>query len=209
MDVTEYILTVISKESLEEKLWYLVGALGDGSLYMDGDKYVIEYGQKDVLWLEIAIKMRIEALGYKPYLVKHKGGKYHKLKVYSKALYQILKSLNNNDIANISINHFVSYLRGFFDAEGTITKQDSKRIYARISQKNRELLYKISLRLRSELGINATDPFINDKAGVYVIQIPNYHLDRFISIIKPCHPSKITKYIALRNIPLTSFLSST
>ena len=61
----------------DEAFWYLIGAMGDGTIYVINDgHYVIEYGQRDKRWLDI-LKSKIECLGFKAYIMRHKG-KYWK-----------------------------------------------------------------------------------------------------------------------------------
>jgi intein-encoded DNA endonuclease-like protein len=112
----------------EEAFAYLVGALGDGTLYTTSDgHYVVEYGQKDVRWLRV-IEQKASCLGYRTHIVKHKSS-YWKAKIYSKELYTALSETKSrlHDLVNsFNAKLFVAYLRGLFDAEGTITRPTEK-----------------------------------------------------------------------------------
>jgi intein-encoded DNA endonuclease-like protein len=91
---------------------------------------------------------------------------------------------------------FVAYLRGLFDAEGTITRHYRKTVRIRIAQKDAQLLSIIARRLR-EMGIECTDPFPSDKHGTYVIQIPHRSVKQFMYLIGTEHPSKKEKFASL------------
>ena len=179
----------------DEAFWYLIGAMGDGTTYITSDgHYVIEYGQRDRRWLEV-LKSKVEHLGFKAYIVHHKG-KYWKLKIYSKEFHNTVSQIRINmqsELSTLPIELFKAYVRGLFDAEGTITKHTSKTARIRIAQKNKALLEIIAKRLR-ELGIHVTNPFPSDKRGTYVIQIPHTYIRKFIEIVGTEHPSKKSKY---------------
>jgi intein-encoded DNA endonuclease-like protein len=91
---------------------------------------------------------------------------------------------------------FAVYLRGLFDAEGTITRHYRKTVRIRIAQKDAQLLSIIARRLR-EMGIECTDPFPSDKHGTYVIQIPHKSVKQFMDLIGTEHPSKKEKFTSL------------
>ena len=179
----------------EEALAYLIGALGDGTLYVTSDgHYVVEYGQKDVRWLEV-IREKAGCLGYTTHIVRHKSN-YWKAKIYSRELYMTLlevKSRLRDVVSALDMRLFVAYVRGLFDAEGTITRHYRKAVRIRIAQKNAELLTTIARRLR-EMGIDSTDPFLSDKHGTYVIQISHRSVKRFMDSVGTEHPSKKEKF---------------
>jgi len=181
-----------------ESLWYLIGAMGDGTYYVTNDgHYVVEYGQKDRTWLE-TIESKALCLGYRVFIVHHKGT-YWKAKIYSKEFYNLtVETLSrlHEILTSLQEELFKAYARGFFDAEGTITKHYRRTIRIRIAQKDRELLEMTAKRLR-ELGISATEPFLNDKHGVYVIQIPHHAVKKFMEVIGTEHPSKKARYLLL------------
>ncbi|KUO87380.1 MAG: hypothetical protein AT715_06735 [Thermoproteus sp. JCHS_4] len=57
----------------DEAFAYLIGALGDGTLYTTNDgHYVVEYGQKDARWLKV-IEQKAGCLGYAAHIVRHKS----------------------------------------------------------------------------------------------------------------------------------------
>lgn len=186
----------VRDEDINDTLDYLSSALSDGTVYrsLKEGKYIIEYGQKERLWLEIAVMPRIEKLGKHPILLSHRR-KYWRVRVYSKELYGLLPARRET----LATNPSVPYIRAFFGTEGTVTRQDKKRIYIRISQKNQRLLANISNKLNS-IGIYATQPFPSDKLGTYVIQIPNYALEKFFKLVRSDHPIKYLKYLHLRNL---------
>ena len=172
--------------------------MGDGTYYVTNDRhYVVEYGQKDRMWLE-TIESKALCLGYKVFIVRHKGT-YWKAKIYSKELYSLItKTLPrlHEILTSLQEESFKAYARGFFDAEGTITKHYRRTIRIRIAQKDRELLAIMAKRLR-ELGISVTEPFLNDKHGVYVIQIPHHAVKKFMEVIGTEHPLKKARYLLL------------
>lgn len=182
----------------DEAFAYLIGALGDGTLYTTSDgHYVVEYGQKDIRWLKV-IEQKVGCLGYTTHIIKHKS-RYWKAKIYSKELYTALsevKSRLRDVITALDARLFVAYLRGLFDAEGTITRHYRKTVRIRIAQKDAELLAIVAKRLR-ELGIDSTDPFPSDKHGTYVIQIPHRSVKQFMNLVGTEHPSKKEKFTSL------------
>ena len=182
----------------DEAFAYLVGALGDGTLYATSDgHYVVEYGQKDVRWLGV-IEQKANCLGYITHIVRHRSS-YWKAKIYSKELYTALSEAKSrlHDVVNsLDARLFLAYLRGLFDAEGTITRHYRKTVRIRIAQKDAQLLSIIARRLR-EMGIECTNPFPSDKHGTYVIQIPHRSVKQFMDLIGTEHPSKKEKFTSL------------
>ena len=83
----------VRDEGINDTLDYLSGALSDGTVYrsLKEGKYIIEYGQKERLWLEIAVMPRIEKLGKHPILLSHRR-KYWRVRVYSQGIIWIVTS---------------------------------------------------------------------------------------------------------------------
>ena len=205
VSLIDRIVERIRRETFEESLWYLVGALGDGTMYHDDGKYVIEYGQKDVSWLKYSIGLRLEKLGAKPHLVKHKTY-YWKIKTYNKALYYELSSRWKALHMTLPVerNHVVKFIRGLFDAEGTISKQDRQRVYVRISQKDKKLLESVAEMLY-KLDIKTTRVFVSDKHGTYALQVSNSYVKKFVEIVGTDHPLKYQKIHSLNLYPQSPF----
>lgn len=189
---------MVVTNSEDEKFWYLVGALGDGTIYVTRDgHYVVEYGQKCKQWLETLARLA-EGLGYKMHIIRHEG-EYWKGKIYSKELYERLKEVRSyiHEIVNTLPNaQFRAFVRGLFDAEGTITTHYKSSLRVRIAQKDKELLGVIAKKLRN-IGINCTDPFPSDRYGTYVIQIPHSSVSEFFEKIGTYHPLKKAKFESL------------
>ncbi len=189
----------IAEESREESLWYLAGALGDGTLYFDSGRYVVEYGQRCVEWLRYAVGLRLAKFG-KPYLVRHRSS-YWKIKVYSKELYSQLldRWVKVRTSPPVDRDLIVKFIRGFFDAEGTIARQDKRRVYIRMAQKDRALLEAVKAML-AVLGISTTEVFRSDRYGTYALQISSGDVRKFVEIVGTDHPLKHARAVLFLNL---------
>ena len=179
----------VASEELEESLWYLVGALGDGTLYYDNGRYVVEYGQKCVDWLKFAVGLRLAKAGARPHLVRHKSSHW-KIRAYNKALYTELRRRRAELLSgSLQPRYVVKLVRGLFDTDGTISRQDKRRVYIRLSQKDEKLLEAIAAMLR-QLGIETTRVFKSDRYGTYALQIRSGHVEKFLQTVGTNHPLK-------------------
>ncbi len=123
---------------------YLLGALHDGT-FSSNKRFRISQTGTD--WLEI-LKELFKELGYNSWI--YKEGKYRK--VY------VLETLANfldfgfDPLTLKNKEEKVSYVKGFFDAEGGIPKNEKARFYIQLVQKNKEKLEKLKILL-NDLGI--------------------------------------------------------
>lgn len=129
----------------EEILAYLQGAMHDASLNK-GKR--IRFAQKYREWL-IILQRLLESIGARSWI--YKEGKNRNLYV----LETVCKDLDFNfDPGTLNSKaQKISYIRGFFDAEGGMPK-NGKRFYVQLVQKNKAKIELLKMFL-SELGIKS------------------------------------------------------
>lgn len=138
---------------------YLLGALGDGCLVHRKHKgeYCVEYEQKICSWLSDSILPRFERLYGKSPEVKQRKSKLYRIRLYSKtAFLELSSAMQNLELLSgesaVVKSHFI---RGFFDAEGSVPKRKAGTSYRlEIYQKDKSKLELISRLLSSEFGIS-------------------------------------------------------
>ncbi len=168
---------------------FVFGASHDGIVYYREEKneYGLEIDQKSLQWLEIVQQNLQKAYKKKSKIRKTKKG-YFRLNVYSKELYLELQKFKRNPILILDEdrNFQIGFLRGIFDAEGSIRLE---RRYVTISSNNVKTI-KIVVQLLKEIGIKIGKPF-KDKNNV--ISIPFYGKENLITFNKVIgfrHPDK-------------------
>ena len=175
-----------------EDFAYLLGALGDASITYRKKKgeYCIEYEQKNKKWLEQSIIPRIEKL-YKKVSVKQRKSGLYRVRLYSKRAYFDFIKYWKNPIAILSFNREaqLTFVRGFFDAEGSVPKRHPKTCYRIfILQKDRQVLQIISKILKS-VGIITGN--IEKNKNIFSLPIRSKRkIQLFSDLIKPEHPVK-------------------
>ena len=185
-------------------LFYLVGALRDGSIHYDkaSRNYCVVWYSKYPDYLQRYIEPRVMAVfGKKPYFDEYKSGHY-RLRMTGKSFYDFLKltfgfppqgvgqekwgvSQVLND-ATPEQKH--SYIRGMFDAEGDVSKVNR---YIEVSQKNTAILGWIISELNS-VGVKTGSIVIADKktnTHKFVIA-QKASIAKFASVIGFDHPIK-------------------
>jgi len=164
---------------------YLLGALHDGT-FSSNKRFRIYQAGTD--WLEI-LKKLFGKLGYNSWI--YREGKYRK--VYVLETLADFLDFNFNPLKLKNRKEKIDYLRGFFDAEGGIPRNEKARFYIQLVQKNKGKLGKLKMLLDS-LGIK-TGKIHNPSQSVD----PNYwrmyvvaksHLS-FLEKIGTWHPRKI------------------
>ena len=177
-----------------KEISFILGALEDGSLSSRpeiGD-FTIEIEQKNKEWLEgLAEAFRI-SFQIEPKIKerKDKNGIF-RLRIYSKEIFQKLQELKtkrdqitqeNNDVK-------IAFLRGVFDAEGSVIKNKNR---ITLSNKNEELLL-LCKKLLLDFEIK-TGQIWNLKWGVKVLPINGReNIEKFNQKIGFSHPIKREK----------------
>ncbi len=118
---------------------YLLGALHDGT----ERKFTYRIGQKDKEYIEFLLK-GIQSLGQKAWMYKEGKTRQFYIVEFSKFF------LKDANIA--SIQDKIDYIRGYFDAEGGISRDSKIRYYIYFAQKNLKDLQELKGYL-TELGI--------------------------------------------------------
>ena len=169
---------------------YLLGLIvGDGGLYLlrykgGRTEYRVVVTQKDVAVAENVAKMfqsllRELGLGSKVQVIR--GRTRVEVRVSSKSLWQFF----NDKLANLEClapDERIAFIRGLYDAEG-----DKTRRRARLWNKNRRLLELVGSWL-GELGIESKIYLDDKRRGVYVLEVPSPHKERFFQLLYPPQP---------------------
>jgi len=149
-----------------EELAYIIGAvLGDGCVCLSQKyHYLVALKVKDLEFAEEFARCIAKVLGRNPPKpIPLKDGKFVVV-VVSKTLYELLKKPINIDRIRRYIEHCIdcicTFLRGFFDSEGSIDKDGEIQVY----NTDKSLLEYIK-ELLHRLGIKTTGPKRSTKAG--------------------------------------------
>jgi len=158
---------------------YLLGALHDGTVR----KLTYRIVQKDQEYIEFLVK-GIRALGHNAWM--YKEGKTRQLYVaeFSKALLK--------DVTITSQQDKIEYIRGYFDAEGGISRDPKVRYYLYFAQRNLEDLEQVK-RFLEEFGIicgkiHNPSKNIDPNYWRFFISIKSY--EKFAQMIGSWHPIK-------------------
>ncbi len=167
---------------------FIFGACEDGTLYYrkDRNQYTIEFEQKVKKWLEVIRESISEVYGKKANLRKTNKG-YFRLIVYSKDIFNDIKEFRNDyeKLLLGSSSFRIDFLRGIFDAEGTVHKE---RFQIRVSSNKQKVINSIKENLEC-LGIKTGK--IHKDVAVYVLPLyGRENLRVFSDIIGFRHPEK-------------------
>ncbi len=174
------IIVIKWPKSKEEAKHYLAGLIvGDGTI----EKYRIEIYDKNNEFLEMVEKAVIKKF-FEKYITRtkieyRKHVNNYRLRIYGKRFVEEIKPLCENIIIN------PDFVRGFFDAEGSIWYNPN--IIAEITNKNKEILEEIQ-RLLRQYKINSK---IHKDRTTYKLRITS--MRKFIEIIGLRHPRHILK----------------
>jgi intein-encoded DNA endonuclease-like protein len=158
---------------------YLLGALHDGTVR----KLTFRIAQKDQEYIEFLVK-EIKKLGFNSWM--YKEGKTRNLFIaeFSRNLLKDFHIKSNQDK--------IDYIRGYFDAEGGISRDPKVRYYIYFAQKNLKEIQQIKLWLEN-LGIKTGsihNPSKSADPNYWRIFISVKSYERFASIIGSWHPVK-------------------
>ena len=164
---------------------YLLGALHDGT-FSSNKRFRISQVGTD--WLRI-LQGFFKKLGYNSWI--YKEGKHRK--VYVLETLANFLDFNFNPLELKTEEEKIGYIKGFFDAEGGIPRDEKARFYIQLVQNDREKLVKIK-KLLNDLGIeigkihnpsHSVDP---DYWRMYVLAKSQ---QSFLKKIGTWHPRKI------------------
>ena len=172
----------LSKKEIQA---YLLGALHDGT-FSRNKRFRIS--QKGTEWL-IILQGFFRQLGYSSWI--YREGKDRK--VYVLETLADFLDFKFNPLRLKKDRERISYVRGFFDAEGGIPRNRRDRFYIQLTQNDKEKLRRLK-KILGRLGI-ATGKIHNPSRKVN----PNYwriyvladSQEKFINLIGSWHPRKI------------------
>ena len=183
---------------MKEEIAFLLGALEDGSFSSRpkiGD-YTIEIEQKNREWLQLISKIFEKQFNKKPTISFRDKRKVFRLRIYSKKIFTELKKLREQmveKIRNENRENKVSFLRGIFDAEGSVHK---RRFTINLSNKKDEVI-ELCKDLLSELQIR-TGKIEKMKRNVKRLHIYGKdNLQKFQELIGFSHPEKAKRLESL------------
>ena len=176
----------LSKDPVETTRWrlkmtkaYLLGALHDGTVR----KLTYRIVQKDQEYIEFLVK-EIKKLGFNAWM--YKEGK-------TRNLYVVEFSKNFlKDFAIGSNQDKIDYIRGYFDAEGGVSRNPKIRYYIYFAQKNLKDLEQVRNWLE-EFGIKCgiihnPSKNVDPNYWRFFVSIKSY--EKFASLIGSWHPVK-------------------
>lgn len=179
--------------NMEKEVAFILGALEDGNFYSRpeiGD-YTVEIEQKNKEWLENLSNAFQVAFKFKPKITERKNRNVFRLRVHSKKIFEELEKMRR-DLEIIQREQHetqIYFLRGVFDAEGSVHKNKNRITF---SNKKEELII-LCQTLLTGMGIK-TGNIWNYKWGVKVLPINGReNLEKFNQIIGFSHPEKRRK----------------
>lgn len=166
---------------MDKDLQYILGALGDGCIYINRRKrdYRVIIVQKSRDWLENSLSPRFNKIfGVKAVIRRRRDGLWE-LRIYSKKVVQALLNYLGN-LNDVELDTY--YVAGFYDAEGDKSLKrvrmwsedvDKLRVIAKILEK-----YAIGCNI-----------YLDDKRHyVYCLEVPTRFKLRFLKLIPLEHP---------------------
>ncbi len=167
---------------------FVFGASEDGTVYHrpSRNQYNIEIEQKVQKWLEI-VKKAVQKTYNKNVRIARTSKGYFRLLVYSKKLHNDLKSFRKDysKILTENKDFQTGFLRGFFDAEGTV---HNKRYSIRVASKNKQTILVIKKMLNK---FNIKTGKIHADKTAYVLPLYGKdNLERFDSVVSFRHEEK-------------------
>ena len=158
---------------------YLLGALHDGTVRRLTHRIV----QKDQEYIKFLLK-GIASLGFKAWM--YKEGRTRQLYVA-----EFSRNLLKNFVIE-SRQDKIEYIRGYFDAEGGVSRDSKVRYYLYFAQKNLKDLEQVKKYLE-ELGIKCGiihNPSKSADSNYWRFFISSKSYERFVQVIGSWHPVK-------------------
>jgi len=163
---------------------YLLGALHDGTYNRQHRSWRIS--QANLHWLELLQKLFAQ-IHCKSWIYKE-GQRRGVFVIETTA--RFLR--NNVDVEKLDTQEKIAYIRGYFDAEGGIPKDNKHWMYIQLSQKNKPELEALVVVLE-ELGIKCGKvhcPSIKVDPEYWRFYVSRQSHQDFIRIIGSWHPRK-------------------
>ena len=191
---------------MKENLSYLKGALADGHVYDLNSRIRIVIRQKNKEWLQYTITPILKDISNKePKIIRTSDGVYtiyvyiHKKDLKQEIINFLLAPLNKIKFSNKE--NEIKFIKGFFDAEGSLynsIKKDDKRII--MYQKEKEVLEYIREILKKlSIPSKIYGPYKNGKNYIYrLIVFTKKNVEKFLSEINPSNKVKVLKYVSTR-----------
>ena len=163
---------------------YLLGAMHDATLNK-GKRY--RFSQKGTEWLKLLQKL-FKEIGYNSWI--YKEGRNRDIYVLETLASFLDFSFNPMKLKR---NEKISYIRGFFDAEGGIPHKTKDRFYIQLVQKNKSKMLKIK-NILSELDIKTGkihNPSRKIDPNLWRVYVLSKSKNDFVDIIGSWHYRKI------------------
>lgn len=174
-----------SPNSQKEIKAYLLGALHDGT-FSSNKRFRIS--QKGTEWLKV-LKKLFDRIGYSSWIYKEGSDR----KVYVLETLADFLDFGFNPLKLKERKEKTGYIRGFFDAEGGIPKNEKAGFYIQLTQNDKEKLEKLkkilkSLRIKTGKIHNPSEKVDPDYWRMYVLANSQ---KTFLTKIGSWHPRKI------------------
>ena len=182
---------------------YLAGLVyGDGTLYYyrRNNEYFTYVYDNNRDFLENVGEIVRKALKVNYTVTRPSRTKnYYRLQFTSKKIYDYVKKLIEERPRKPTKN----FIRGFLDAEGSLTVDRKGRVVLEIANRNREVI-ETSARWLSSRGIKCTVTKHRDRKGViYKVRVRGWeNVGNAVRLLNPLHPKirdKFRRYLHLRN----------
>ena len=191
---------------MKGSLAYLKGALADGHVYDLNSRIRIVLRQKERNWLEYVIGPILKEISGKEPRIIRTSDNVHMIYVYihkNNLKQEMVKFLLNNlnKVKFNDISDEIKFVRGFFDAEGSLynsKKKNDKRII--MYQKHKEVLEYIREILKKiNIPSKVYGPYKNGKNYIYrLIVFTKKNVEKFLKEIKPSNKSKFRIVVSAR-----------
>lgn len=183
---------------MHSDLAYLLGAGGDATAiyYKPKNEYYIEYEQKSKEWLENSILPRVERVFGKKTASKQRKSGMYRVRFYSKDAFFLFLEIRKNPLKILrwSKEAQVNFVKGFFDAEGSV--QCKPRMRIQIYQKSKAVLHVIS-KILTAVGIKCGN--ITTSRDVFILPIRSKtNLIKFSRFIGSEDPQKLKVFADLK-----------
>ena len=187
---------------MEVNLAYLKGALADGHVYNLNSRIRVVLRQKDKSWLEYSIAPILKEISNKePKIIRTSDGVHmiyvyiHKNSLKQELINLLLSPLNEIRFSNEKDE--INFIRGFFDAEGSLysgARKSDRRII--MYQKEKEVLEYIRDTLnKMNIPSKIYGPYKNGKNYIYrLIIFTKKNVEKFLKEINPSNKIKILNW---------------
>ena len=178
---------------------YLAGLVyGDGTLYYyeRNNEYFTYVYDSDKEFLEEVGELVMKALKVNYTIVRpSKTKNYYRLQFTSRKVYDYVKKLISERPRKPTKN----FIRGFLDAEGSLSVDKKGRIVLEIANRNKQVIETVA-RWLSKRGIRCTITKHRDRKGIiYKVRIRGWeNVGDAINLLDPLHPKirdKFMKYL--------------